>query len=90
LESITISSSEVEDVINCLKIGKASGPDGVDNRLLKEYVEHLKLPLCELLNSSLQNCYVLSSWKIDNVCAVYKKEIVHLCQITGLYPCYQQ
>ncbi|KAH3881887.1 hypothetical protein DPMN_005814 [Dreissena polymorpha] len=33
LQSIHITHEEVIDSIKCLKIGKASGPDGIDNRI---------------------------------------------------------
>ena len=36
LQSIHITEEEVIDSIKCLNVGKASGPDGIDNRILKE------------------------------------------------------
>ena len=34
LDSISITSFEVEDILKTLKTGKAAGPDSIDNRLL--------------------------------------------------------
>ena len=39
-------------LIKLLKLGNASGPDGVDNRFLKESVQQIKLPHCDLFNFS--------------------------------------
>ena len=35
LSQIQVSESEVKDIINTLKLNKATGPDGTSNRLLK-------------------------------------------------------
>ena len=48
LESISISAYEVEDIFKTFKTGKATGPDSIDNRLLKELA--LSTPLTDLFN----------------------------------------
>ena len=60
-------------MIKSLPVGKATGPDGIDNRILKEAVQQLCKPLSDIFNLSLRSCTVPSSWKIANVCAVFKK-----------------
>ena len=44
LESITISRQDVEDVLQHLNVSKASGPDLISPRLLKEGANVLALP----------------------------------------------
>ena len=50
---IEISETDVEDVLSILNPSKASGPDLINPRLLKEAVQQLKCPLCKLFNLSL-------------------------------------
>ena len=57
-----------------LVVGKASGPNGVNNRILKELSREISQPLCSLFNYSLQTCTVPNSWKESNVCPVPKKD----------------
>ena len=73
LDTITITPLEVKSVLQTLKLGKASGPDKVNNILLKELCNELCNPLCNLFNRSLFLCKIPSQWKIANVCAIFKK-----------------
>ena len=63
----------MKDAISSLSVGKASGPDGIDTRILLEASSELSQPLCDLFNASLTSCVVPSDWKCSNVCAVFKK-----------------
>ena len=73
ITSIAVSPSKVEDAISCLKVGKASGPDGIDNRIWIQLSDQLCLPLSDLFNCSLSLRKLPQSWKIANVCAIFKK-----------------
>ena len=55
LNRIIITPLEVESILKTLKLGKASGPNGLNNRVLKELSKELSSPLCSLYNQSL-NC----------------------------------
>ena len=72
LDAIHVMPSEVFDVLKTLKAGKASGPDGINNRVLIEAAGQLAPHLCDLFNQSLNTSSVPSSWKISNVCPVFK------------------
>lgn len=72
IESIILNESEVEDVLSILNSSKASGPDLVSPRVLKEGASVLKYPLCKLFNQSLTTSIYPSSWKKANVIPVYK------------------
>ena len=67
LDSIHVMPSEVLDVLKTLKIGKASGPDGINNRVLIETDGQLAPQFCDLYNYSLNTCSVPASWKISNI-----------------------
>ena len=44
LESIQTNPHKVEDTLNSLSVGKAAGPDGINNRLLKQLSKPLSNP----------------------------------------------
>ncbi|XP_060579608.1 uncharacterized protein LOC132736486, partial [Ruditapes philippinarum] len=66
LSEITLSETETENVLRSLKFEKASGPDGISNRILREASHELSQPLCDLFNASLLRRKVPSTWKISN------------------------
>ena len=51
LDTINIIPSEVLDVLKTIKTGKASGPDGINHRILIETAHQLAPHLSELFNS---------------------------------------
>jgi len=73
LEKIVITQQEVIDTLKSLKLGKAAGPDMINNRILKELSQQLAHPLSHLFNKSIETGKVLSQWKLANVCAIFKK-----------------
>ena len=64
--------TDVLDVLRTLSIGKASGPDGIDNRILVEAASQLVYPLCRLFNLCLDKSTQPSSWKRCHVCPILK------------------
>ena len=73
LESIIFTADEVESVLKLLPIGKASGPDGLSNCLLRELSNELEKPYQCLFNQSIRMGTVPSSYKEANVSPVPKK-----------------
>ena len=73
LESFIITPTDVHDILKTLPVDKASGPDGIINRILKECRVELSTSLCNFLNFSLDKCIMPSCWKEANVSAVFKK-----------------
>ena len=73
LSSIVLTPQQVQSVLQKLPVGKASGPDGISNRVLRELSNVLSPLLCNLFNKSLSTCTVPDIWKEANVCAVFKK-----------------
>ena len=68
-----ITPEEVLSIMKNLPLGKASGPDEVNNRVLRELADELHIPLCRLFNKSLTDGIVPESWKEAHVTAVFKK-----------------
>ena len=73
LNIIVITDLEVKSALQTLKTGKASGPNGLSNRILRELSSELSHPLCCLFNKSLQSGIVPASYKEANVCPIHKK-----------------
>ena len=53
INSVILTPLEVESVLKSLPTGKASGPNGLSNRILKELPKELAFPLCVLFNRSV-------------------------------------
>ena len=73
LNSIILTPLEVESTLQTLKVGKASGPNGLNNRILRELSSQLASPFCSLFNQSLRSGIMSASYKEANVCPVPKK-----------------
>ena len=67
LDSIVISCQDVKDVLLHLNVTKASGPDLISPRLLREGADILALPYSIIFNRSLDQGYFPSSMKEANV-----------------------
>ena len=72
LNNITITVSDVDDVLKLLNISKASGPDLINPRLLKAGVTELKALFCKLFNLSLSQSVFPADWKQANVTPVFE------------------
>ena len=73
LTNIIIDSSEVIDVLSNLKVNKASDPDGISHRMLKNTCRAIATPLCKLFNLSLQTNSFPTLWKLAHVMPIFKK-----------------
>ena len=66
------SHPEVESVFKTFVTGKAAGPNGLGNRILRELSTELSSPFCCLYNQSLRTSTFPVSYKEANVCPVPK------------------
>ena len=73
-DSITVTPDDVESTLKTLKLGKAAGPDAINNRILKELADSLSLPLSDIFNYSLSSGKLPSVWKLANVTPIHKKD----------------
>lgn len=67
-----VSELAVYCALNRLKISKSTGPDMLDNRLLKYLADVLAAPVCSLINSSIRQGVVPSQWKLSRVTPIPK------------------
>ena len=68
-----ITEEEVSRELRSLNPDKASGPDGVQNTVLKECAKHLAKPLCILFNKSMENGQLPLDWKRAIITPIFKK-----------------
>ena len=61
------------NALKTLRSGKASGPEGMSDRILRELAYELSPPLCSLFNESLHTGRLPTSYKEANVCPVPEK-----------------
>ena len=74
LDSFIITSDEVESILRSLPSGKASGPDTINNRILRILAHPLSTPLKDLFNFSLEKDQVPIIWKQANVTPIFIKD----------------
>ena len=75
----TVESSEVFKILNTLNINKATGPDQIGNRILKESSRVLAEPLSKLFNICIRSGIFPSSWKRAHVIPLHKSGDLTLC-----------
>ena len=67
-----MSPDEVTLILKSLPVGKATGPDGLSNRILSVLADELSIPVCALFNESLQHGTVPDCFKETHVCPILK------------------
>ena len=72
-DSIVTNEEEVLSILKSLKTNKASGPDGISPKLLREAAPSISSSLCKLFNLSFQQGKVPTLWKQANVVPIFKK-----------------
>ena len=72
LRSLILTPAKIEVILKSLPIGKAAGPHGISNRILRELATQLSYPFCSLFNQSLQTGTFPDSLKLPNVCPIPK------------------
>ena len=79
LNDITLSFSEVSNIIQNLDKSKATGPDQVHNRLLIVASSIIAEPLTILFNRSLRESKFPAIWKVSHVTPLHKKGPMRFC-----------
>ena len=69
---LVLTPDEVESLLKSVADGKASGPNGLNNKILKELASEISEPLCSLFNYSLSLGSFPSSWKDANISPIPK------------------
>ena len=70
LNSTILKTDEVKSVLKILPVGKATGPNGLSNRIIRELSQELSTPYCSFFNQSLCTGLLPSSYKEAEVCPV--------------------
>ena len=73
MDKIIVTENGVAKLLKNLKIHKASGPDGLSTRLLKELANELAPIFTALFQTSLSEGTLPSEWKKADVVPIYKK-----------------
>ncbi len=73
MTDLTLTVEEVQAALESLDSTKATGPDGIPARLLKETASVISPSLCKLYNKSLELGIFPQEWKIANIVPIYKK-----------------
>jgi hypothetical protein len=75
MDEIHINSQGVEKLMRSLDPNKATGPDGISPRVLKELAEELAPGLTIIFRSSLATGHVPADWKDAHVTPIFKKGV---------------
>ena len=70
---IVITEMEILDLLKSIDTSKATGPDGITPRMLKEAATVIYPSLTKLINLSLNLCQVPREWKKAHVLPLHKK-----------------
>ena len=73
MNNITVSACGVHKLLSNLKIHKATGPDNIPARLLKELAAELTPVFTLFYQTSLDQGKVPNDWKEANVVPIFKK-----------------
>ena len=73
LSELNLCLDDVLIVLLNLDTNKATGPDGIPPRLLKETAHQIAPSLCSLFNRSLNSGSLPEDWKLANIIPVFKK-----------------
>ena len=74
MTELSLTVPEVQSILERLDVTKATGPDGISARLLKETASVIAPSLCKLYNKSLSLGVLPQEWKEANVVPVFKKD----------------
>ena len=74
MTELSLTVPEVQSILERLDVTKATGPDGISARLLKETASVIAPSLCKLNNKSLSLGVLPQEWKEANVVPVFEKD----------------
>ena len=74
IDNIAFKPKDIKRLLKGLKPDKASGPDQIPTRVLKECSAELASPLCRLFSRCFSSGIFPTQWKIASVTPVHKKD----------------
>ena len=72
-DKFIVSTFEVYQELEKIKVHKATGPDEIPNKILKKLSHILAEPICAIINSSIREGIVPDQWKIARITPLPKK-----------------
>ena len=72
LDIFHISLNQVRDILQILKLGKASGPDYISHQMLKNTCESVCVPLAILFNLSFSKAEYPTQWKMASIMPLFE------------------
>ena len=84
MPKINVTNNRVEKLLKNIDASKATGPDEISARILKEFAPQLSPLLTNIFNKSIQEGEVPKDWRQANVIPYLKKEKNTLPAITDL------
>ena len=73
IKDIEITTPGIEKLLQSLSVGKASGPDSIPNRILKECATELAPALQAIFTQSLETGTLPEDWRNANITPLFKK-----------------
>ena len=73
MENVQINMEELKKLLTKQKPNKASGPDDIHPRILKEAAEEIALPLYLIFKESTEKGLIPEEWKLAHVIPIFKK-----------------
>ncbi len=73
LSDIDLTVDDIYPLLHSLNEHKATGPDGIPNKILIETAQQIAPSLCLLFNLSLRRGSLPDEWKTSNIVPVFKK-----------------
>ena len=74
LSDLVIPETEILDLLKSIDTSKATGPDGISPRMLKEAATVIYPSFTRIINLSLSFCQVPKEWKKAHVLPIHKKK----------------
>ena len=78
IDHIDVHEKEIAELLNIIDVNKATGPDGISGRILKEAGLAIVPSLTKIIKLSLETSLVPKHWKKANVIPIHKKESKNL------------
>ena len=80
INPIKIRTEGVQKLLSKVNPSKASGPDNIPNRILKECAEQLAPGLSVIFQRSIDSGELPKDWRDANISCIYKKSDKHLAE----------
>ena len=80
ITKLTIRETGVEKLLQDMNLSKASGPDGIPNRILKECASQIAPSLTVIFQKSIDTGTLPEDWLNANISCVYKKGDKHAAE----------